>query len=107
MSWFYTFIALCFIDAIANLGVVGYLLALLRDPETVKHQYYIYTRSARPDGLSPMYILPEKVLEGGLWLTLVTSAITIIDVPIMAMLWRRVRAETIENLIENLVSFFQ
>jgi uncharacterized membrane protein YccF (DUF307 family) len=98
MSWFYESIFLCFINAITSLDVVAYLLALIRNPETFKHQYYVYSTNSL-NVLSPMSVLPGWMLERGLWLTAATSAVTIIDVPVMVALWRRVHAETTDNMV--------
>ncbi|KEQ63823.1 uncharacterized protein M437DRAFT_45896 [Aureobasidium melanogenum CBS 110374] len=96
--WFYASLFLCFVNAIASLGVVGYLLALIRSPETVKHQYFVYSTDS-PNGLSPMSVLPGLVLERSLWLSIATCAFAVIDVPAMASLWRRVHAETTDNMV--------
>jgi len=77
--------------AIANLGITGYLLALVRDPNTARRQYYVLVNPVLRV-LSPMSILPGWVLEESSWFTLATSMITIVDVPIIGfILWRRQR----------------
>lgn len=94
--WFYASLFLCFVNAIASLGVVGYLLALIRNPETAKHQYFVYSTDS-PNGLSPMSVLPGLVLERSLWLSIATCAFAVIDVPAVVILWRRVHAETTDR----------
>ncbi|THX67716.1 hypothetical protein D6D05_09707 [Aureobasidium pullulans] len=77
--------------AIANLGITGYLLALVRDPNTARRQYYVLVNPVLRV-LSPMSILPGWILEESSWFTLATSMITIADVPIIGfILWRRQR----------------
>lgn len=71
--------------AITNLGITGYLLALVRDPDTLSRQVYVLS-SWELDLLSPMSVVPGWALEDGYWFTLATSLVVLLDTPAMVLL---------------------